>query len=74
MTVGGTGDILTGIVAALLSVNNEPFISACLAAYISGKAGELASEKYGVGLMASDIPENIWKVIDSALKFKAKEI
>ena len=74
MTVGGTGDVLTGIVAALLSVNNDPFISAYLAAYISGEAGEFTAEKYGVGLMASDIPEQIWKVIDLALKFKAKEI
>ncbi len=74
MTVAGTGDTLTGIVGALLSVINDPFISACLGAYISGKAGELASEKYGVGLMASDIPEHIWSVIDLALKFKAKEI
>lgn len=74
MTVGGTGDTLTGIVAALLSVNNDPFISACLGAYISGRAGEFAAEQYGVGLMASDISEYIWKVIDSALKFKAKEI
>ena len=66
--------VLTGIVAALLSVNNDPFISACLGAYISGKAGELAAEKYGVGLMASDIPEYIWKVVDEALSFQAKEL
>ncbi|MFW9853386.1 MAG: NAD(P)H-hydrate dehydratase, partial [Candidatus Thorarchaeota archaeon] len=57
MTVGGTGDVLSGIVAALLSVNNDPFLSGCLGAYISGKAGEFASERYGVGLIASDIPE-----------------
>ncbi len=74
MTVAGTGDTLTGIVAAILSVNNDPFISACLGAYISGKAGEHAAERYGVGLMASDIPEHIWKVIDLAMQFKAKEI
>jgi NAD(P)H-hydrate epimerase len=74
MTVGGTGDVLTGIVAAILSVNNNPFISACLGAYISGKAGEFAAKKYGVGLMASDIPDQIWNAIELALQFKAKEI
>jgi NAD(P)H-hydrate epimerase len=74
MTVGGTGDVLTGIVAALLSVNNDPFISAYLGAYISGKAGEFAAEKYGVGLMASDIPEHIWNAVDLAIRFEAKEI
>ena len=74
MTVGGTGDVLTGIIAALLSVTKDIFISACLGAYISGAAGEIASEKYGDGLMASDIPTFIYSVIRNALEFKAKEI
>ena len=74
MTVGGTGDVLTGIVATLLSVTDDTFMSACLGAYISGAAGELASEHFGDGLMASDIPEYIHQIIDKAMNFKAKEI
>lgn len=74
MTVGGTGDVLTGITASLLSVLCDPFLSACLGAYISGAAGELASRSYGDGLVASDIPSFIYPVIDKALSFKAKEI
>ncbi|MCG3226042.1 MAG: NAD(P)H-hydrate dehydratase [Candidatus Heimdallarchaeota archaeon] len=74
MTVGGTGDVLTGIVASILSVTNDTFLSACLGAYISGAAGELASEHFGDGLMASDIPEYIHQIIGKAMNFKAKEI
>ncbi|MCE7743253.1 MAG: NAD(P)H-hydrate dehydratase [Candidatus Heimdallarchaeota archaeon] len=74
MTVGGTGDVLTGIVASLLSVLGDPFLSACLAAYISGAAGELAAKNFGDGLMASDIPNFIYPIIYEALSFEAKEI
>jgi len=74
MTVGGTGDVLTGIIAALLSVTNDIFISACLGAYISGAAGELAALEFGNGLMASDIPNFINSVVKKAQEFKAKEV
>ena len=74
MTVGGTGDVLTGIVGALFSVIDDPFIVASLGAYISGAAGELAAKSYGDGLMASDIPNFIYPAIEKALSFKPKEI
>ena len=74
MTVAGTGDVLTGIIAALLSVLKDTFLAASLGAYISGAAGELAAEEFGDGLMASDIPHFINKVIKEALEFRAKEI
>ena len=66
MTVAGTGDVLTGIIAALLSVLKDAFLAASLGAYISGAAGELAAEEFGDGLMASDIPYFINKVIKEA--------
>jgi NAD(P)H-hydrate epimerase len=74
MTVGGTGDVLTGIVASLLAVIRDPFLSSCLGSYISGAAGELAARSFGDGLVASDIPNFIYPIIEKALKFKAKEI
>ncbi|UJG43493.1 MAG: NAD(P)H-hydrate dehydratase [Candidatus Heimdallarchaeum endolithica] len=74
MTVGGTGDVLTGIIASLFANLEDSFVSACLAAYISGRAGELASKEYGDGLMASDIPHYINKVIVEAKNFVAKEL
>ena len=45
MTVGGTGDTLTGIVAALIALGNSPMKAACAGAFINGLAGDLASRK-----------------------------
>ncbi|MHC1591622.1 MAG: NAD(P)H-hydrate dehydratase, partial [Candidatus Helarchaeales archaeon] len=56
MTVGGTGDVLTGICSALLARNIDPFTAACCAAFINGRAGELAVETMGgCHLMATDL-------------------
>lgn len=54
MTVGGTGDVLTGIVAALLARGKTAFESAAAAAFISGKAGEAAFADLGDHLTATD--------------------
>ena len=40
MAVGGTGDLLTGILASLLALKIDLFNAGCVAAYISGKLGE----------------------------------
>lgn len=53
MTVGGTGDCLAGLVAALLSQGHSPWDSACLGAFINGRAGELAEEEWGYNFTAS---------------------
>jgi len=63
LTVGGTGDTLAGIAGALLAMGVEPFLAACSAAFINGKAGELAERKFGVGLLATDLIEAIPEVI-----------
>ncbi len=63
MTVGGTGDVLTGILAALKSQGLEDDGAALLSAYVNGKAGENAYEKYGNGLTATDVIEQITEVI-----------
>lgn len=59
MTVGGTGDTLTGICGALLARGVDPFDAACAACFINGMAGDLAARKYGEGLMASDLINEI---------------
>ncbi len=66
MTKGGFGDVLSGIVGSLLARGLTPFDAACLSVYINGKAGEAASEKYGEGVLASDIFEYIPLVIGAA--------
>ena len=67
MTKGGFGDTLAGILGALLARKIDLFEAAKAAAFINGKAGELASQVYGEGVLASDIFEFIPKVIE---KFK----
>lgn len=62
MTVGGTGDVLTGIMASLLSQKYCDFTvseAARVGVWINGKSGEKAAEKYGLGATATDIIEEI---------------
>lgn len=40
MSIGGTGDVLTGIVATLIAQTKDLFVSACVAAYLNGLAGD----------------------------------
>jgi len=54
MTKGGTGDVLAGLTVALLS-KNEPFESACSAAFINGFAGDLLQNEKGTHFSASDL-------------------
>lgn len=63
MTKGGLGDTLAGICGAYLARGIEPFIAAQAAAFVNGKAGELAAKKFGESLIASDLIEEIPKVI-----------
>lgn len=64
MTKGGFGDTLAGICAALLARGTGMFEAAQAAAYINGRAGELAAEQKGEGALASDIFETIPEVIN----------
>lgn len=68
MTKGGFGDTLAGICGALLARQIDPFQAAVAAAYINGKAGALAAQKYGEGVLASDIFEFIPQVIKNHTK------
>jgi len=56
MTVGGTGDTLAGVVAALLA-RAEPFEAACAGSYVNGRAAELLDR--GRGLRATELQETI---------------
>jgi ADP-dependent NAD(P)H-hydrate dehydratase len=63
MTVGGTGDVLTGVVASLISQDlNSPEASR-LGLRINGKAGVEAEKEFGNGLLATDLIEKIPEVI-----------
>lgn len=56
MATGGTGDVLTGLIAALLAQGLEAFAAAQLAAWWHGRAGDLARDDLGeLCLIASDL-------------------
>jgi len=59
MSVGGTGDTLTGIIATLLARKVEPFKAAYIGAFINGLAGDLAYKELGERLTATDVLDNI---------------
>jgi hydroxyethylthiazole kinase-like uncharacterized protein yjeF len=59
MTVGGTGDVLTGIVAGMIAQKASAFAAARIAAFTNGVAGNLAFEEKSYGLLATDIIRKI---------------
>ncbi|MBH1942227.1 NAD(P)H-hydrate dehydratase [Mobilitalea sibirica] len=64
MATGGSGDVLTGMIAAMIAQGMPSFEAACLAVYIHGLAGdEACKEKGPYSLMADDIVEAINKVL-----------
>ncbi len=60
MASGGTGDVLAGVVGALLAPVGgleRLFERVCVAVWLHGVAGELAAERNGLGLVASDLAD-----------------
>lgn len=66
MTKGGTGDVLAGLVAAFYT-KNEAFLSASAGSYINKKAGEALAERMGIYFNASDLADEIPRVLNSLL-------
>jgi NAD(P)H-hydrate epimerase len=56
MTVGGTGDVLSGLTAGLLSKMN-PFDASILGVYFNGVAGNLVYDQRGLHMVATDLLE-----------------
>ncbi len=63
MTVGGTGDVLTGLTAAFLTKTKDPLEAAAVAAFVNGLAGEEATAELGYHITASDLVPRIPKVV-----------
>ena len=55
MTVGGTGDVLTGVTSGLAAKGMGRFEAACCAAYVNGLAGAEAAKELGLHIVASDV-------------------
>lgn len=70
MTVGGTGDVLSGLVAGILSKNRNSLQSASAAAYINSLAGKLVQKKYGLHITSADLLDAIPLVMKPFDKIK----
>ncbi len=60
MATGGTGDVLTGLIAGMIARRIEPPLAARAGAYIHGLAGDLAAERLGQeAMLAGDLLERV---------------
>lgn len=65
MATGGSGDVLTGIIAGFMASGLKPEIAAFVGTYVHGVAGELAGEENSdIGATAEDIANNIGRAIN----------
>jgi NAD(P)H-hydrate epimerase len=56
MATGGSGDVLTGVVAALVAQKLGAYDAARLAVHLHGLAGDIAAEQFGqISMIASDL-------------------
>jgi len=63
LATGGTGDVLTGLCGALLAGGLPPPAAGRVAAFVHGRAGDLAAARFGErGLVAGDLGEAIGAV------------
>jgi NAD(P)H-hydrate epimerase len=60
MATGGTGDVLTGVIAALVAQGLSAFEAARLGTWIHGRAGDLAATEVGeISMTARDLLERL---------------
>ncbi len=72
MATAGSGDVLTGMIAALLGQGLDGFEAAKFATYWHGKAGDLAAKRNTrAAMIASDIIENIPKALKQVIGFRS---
>ncbi len=68
MSVGGTGDVLAGLIAGLMSKGVEPFNAARMGAYLSGLAGDVAFDELGYSMTATDVIASVPKTLKDVLQ------
>jgi NAD(P)H-hydrate epimerase len=59
MSIGGTGDVLAGLCGCFLTTENDPFQSACSAAFLNGYIGEYCKKNIGPRFTSIDMINNI---------------
>jgi len=67
MTVGGTGDVLSGAVAALCTKCSDMFYAACIGAFIVGLAGDVTARELGYHILPTDIIDRLPRIMTKLL-------
>ena len=64
MATAGSGDVLSGVLAALCGYNDDLMLAAAAGAWLNGRAGELAQEAFGpVSMTAGDTAANLPRAV-----------
>ncbi len=72
MTVGGTGDVLTGLTVGYVSQGAHPMQAACASAFINGAAGDAVYSEKGYHILPEDVVQFVPYTIEDALDGKMK--
>ncbi|WP_258085070.1 NAD(P)H-hydrate dehydratase [Thermococcus thermotolerans] len=69
MTTGGTGDVLAGLVGALLALGNEPLRAASVGAFLNGLAGDMVKEELGENFTALEVAKTVPYAVKWVMEF-----
>ncbi len=69
MTTGGTGDVLAGLVGALLALGNEPLRAASAGAFLNGLAGDMVEDELGENFTALEVAKKVPHAVKWVLEF-----
>jgi NAD(P)H-hydrate epimerase len=67
MTVGGTGDVLSGVVGGLMAQGADPFEAAVAGAFVNGAAGDFVTAEIGFHMVATDVIEWVPRVLEDPM-------
>ena len=74
MATAGAGDVLTGVLSAMIAQGYKPEIATLISVFIHGVAGELAAREHGeFGVTAGDIAANVGRALRIALETKEQQ-
>jgi NAD(P)H-hydrate epimerase len=66
MATGGSGDVLSGVIGALLAQGLRAWDAACLGVFVHGRAGDRVAARRGpIGLVAGDLAEALPEALAS---------